>query len=388
MSLNEKGIHLLVEPGIYWDGEVPGFGVRVFASGAKSYILQYRFKGRECKKTIGKWPAISLRAARDLARQKYTLLRAGIDPFIKETKENKCTVANLCDDFIEQWVKKRNKPKTLKDTLMRIEGKINPALGKKKVDSIRRIDIQKFHTKTSNENGPVEANRCLSLLHKMFECALDWGMLPENGFNPASRIKKNPEKSRDAFLDDEALRRLIKSVEQEPDIYVRNGIWVYLLTGMRKMELLTRKWDDLDINRKLLRFEDTKAGRPFYLPLSDQVIEKFLELKFQKVAILGNPYIFPGGVPGNHLQDFPKRAWKRIRIDAGLEKYTIHSLRHTVASWLAIDGVSLKKIGGVLNQSSQSVTDRYAHLQAEELRGIVDGHGKKIVGLLGEKKVG
>ena len=389
MALNEKSIHLLTEPGVYWDGDVPGFGLRIFPSGSKSFILQYRFKGREFKKTIGKWPALPLRAARDLARQRYTLLRAGFDPFEKESPETKkCTVEKLCDDFLEHWVIKRNKPKSINDTSVRIRSKIKPAFGKKQVDSIRRIDIQKYHSKVTSLNGPVEANRCLSLLHKMFECALDWGYLPENGINPASRIQKNPEKSRDVFLDDEGLRRLLEAVEREPNIYVRNGIWIYLLTGLRKMELLSRKWEDLNVDRKLLRFEDTKAGRPFYLPLSDQVLHKFLELKINTITLLGNPYIFPGSIPGSPLHDFPRPAWNRIRKKAGLENITIHSLRHTVASWLALDGVSLKKIGGMLNQSSQTITDRYAHLQAEELRGIADAHGRKIVELFGEKKAG
>lgn len=369
MALNEKFIQSLKEPGIYWDGEIPGFGIRVYPNGAKSFILDYRLKGVKKRKVLGKWPATPLKVVREIARQKSTVARAGIDPY-KKGGNNTPPFSTVAQEYLDRWARKKNKPKTVHESELRLKAKILPAFGTRQIGDIKRDEIIRFFEMVTRKNGPYEANRCLVLIQKIYECALAWERLPEGSINPAARIDRNQERPRNENLSPDDLSRLLAAIEGE-DVYVRVGIRLFLLTGLRKMELLTRRWSDIDRENKILRLSDTKAGRPFYLPLSEQALACFEELP--KVS----EWIFPSKINGSHLPDFPRKPWARIKKKLGIE-ITIHGLRHTAASWLAAGGVSLKLIGGLLNQSTASITDRYAHLQAESLRGTADALGEMV----------
>jgi len=149
---------------------------------------------------------------------------------------------------------------------------------------------------------------------------------------------------------------------------------------LRKEELLTAKWGDVDLNRKELRLTDTKNGKTHYLPLSDAA----MELLNQIPRIDGNPYIIVGKNPGCHLVNIDK-PWQRVRKAAGVEDVHIHDLRRTVGSWLAQAGNSLHLIGRVLNHSNSSTTAIYARFAQDHIRSALDRHGEQILAASGMK---
>lgn len=229
-------------------------------------------------------------------------------------------------------------------------------------------------------------------------------MLSDGRNNPAAGIEMYREGRRERHLSADEIGRLLAAADSEDeksrdiDGWLSAAIRVYLLTGLRKMELLSRRWGDYDRDNKVLWLQTTKAGRPFCLPLSDMAAGILDELRRRSDAgaeTRGHPYIFPAAmyiegarrkavVPGKHVADFPRRAWDRVRAAAGLQDISIHVLRHTAASILAAGGVSLKLIGGLLNQSTASITDRYAHLQSEVIRGTAE----VLAGAVGRCEVG
>jgi integrase len=257
----------------------------------------------------------------------------------------------------------------------------------------------------------------------MFELALEWGFLEEGAPNPAKRIKKFAEEKRDRWITPEELPRLAKAIDTEDNIYVRSALWLYLLTGARKTEILQAKWDDIDWERKELRMAETKAGRVHYLPLSGEALALLRELPRLK----GNPYILPGRRNGRPLVNIDK-PWRRVRdratvmfwaeyegevshlineltesleraptcheveqatnfeLSNGIRDVRLHDLRRTVGSWLAQAGNSLHLIGKVLNHSNQSTTAVYARFQQDTVRDALEQHGQRIMGAAKKKQ--
>jgi hypothetical protein len=160
-----------------WDNEIRGFGARVWPSGKVSYVLKYRTKHhRQRKLTIGAHGSITPDGARDLAQQYMTDVIQGNDPAETKTHDRESpTIADLCDRFIAEYSKKRNKPSTTYAYEELVRNKIKPALGHRTVNAVQRIDISKLHHELSKDR-PYIANRTLALLSKMFNMAEMWGL--------------------------------------------------------------------------------------------------------------------------------------------------------------------------------------------------------------------
>jgi integrase len=229
------------------------------------------------------------------------------------------------------------------------------------------------------ERHPYEANRTVALVGKMFELARRWGFLPETAANPARGIDKFREHKRDRWVTPEELPRLAAIIGQYPNLYVQAALWLYLLTGVRREELLQARWEDVDVARGELRLGETKAGRPHYVPLSAPALALLRQLPREE----GNPYLLPGTKTGGHLVNVSK-PWEKIRRAAGVEDVRIHDLRRTVGSGLAMAGNSLPLIGRVLNHTDPKTTAVYARLGDDPARQALADHAQRITAIAGE----
>ncbi len=364
---------------VRWDDLLPGFGVRVYPSGKKAFVLSYRVSGRKRMFTIGRYGVYTLKRAEDEAREYLVSISKGIDPL--EEKERAAqgeTVKDLCEAYMERHAKPRKK--SWKDDRGRINKYILPVWGNRKAASIKRSDMAAMHTKLGKDGHPYGANRILRLVSKMYDLARQWGYVPDDYLNPARDIELFKEYKRDRWVSEEELPKLMEAVDREVNKYAQYAIWLFLLTGLRRSELLTAHWDYIDWNRKELRLPDTKAGRVHYLPLSEPAISLMREIP----RIKDNPYILPGQKEGRHLVNIDK-AWKRIKKDAGVEDVRLHDLRRTVGSWMAQTGNSLHLIGKVLGHSNQSTTAVYARFGEDQVRNALEQHGKQIMGVAKKK---
>ncbi len=197
----------------------------------------------------------------------------------------------------------------------------------------------------------------LGELSKMIECAKLWGYVKDQQFNITKGVRTFKEEKRDRWVTPEELPKLAQAINEEENIYGRYGLWLYLLTGLRRDELLPIKHDDIDKVRKILTITEIKSGSRHYLPISAPVLKIIEQVPVQD----GNPYLLPGKVAGQHLVNIEK-IWFRVREKAGLfseDKYKVvrlHDLRRSVGSWLAQSGNSLHLIGRVLNHANATTT--------------------------------
>ncbi len=328
--------------------------------------------------TIGQYGAITLDQARKEARKYLADVIQGDDPLAEREKERAGnTVKELCAAYIDRHATKK---KSGKDDIRRIDAHIVPAWGSLKANAIKRADIAALHAKIGKNNGKYEANRTLALLHKLFELAELWGIVDEGHPNPARGLEKFKEEKRDRYITPEELPKLIEAIQSELNESARYAVWLYLLTGLRKQEVLKTKWTDIDYGRNEIKILDPKNGKTHYLPLSPAA-RTVLE---QIPRIEDNPYILVGKKPGVHLVNISK-PWGRIRAAAGIEDVRIHDLRRTVGSWLAQAGNSLHLIGRVLNHSNTSTTAIYARFGQDSVRDALDRHGEQILAAAGLK---
>ena len=362
---------------LYPEGSIPGFSVRVYPSGKKAFVLRYRPVGAAQPKlhTVGAYGVLTLPQARNLARTALVDAKTGADPVEKRRKARHGeTVKDFAAIYLERHAKKRKKSWT--EDARRLNRYILPAFGSKKLADVKRADVARLHS-AIGDTKPYEANRVVEVVAILFTKAVEWGALDEAAPNPAARIQPFREKSRDRWVTPDELPRLVEAIDADPNLYVRAALKLYLLTGLRKNELLGLRWKDVDLTRREIRLPETKAGRPHLVPLSAPALEIVRSIPRQ----LGNAYVFVGNVTGRPLVNISK-PWSRIRKRAGLEDVRLHDLRRTVGSWMATSGESLPLIGKVLNHSNASTTQVYARLAEDATRTALEKHGARIGPLL------
>jgi integrase len=352
---------------IEWDSEIRGFGVRVWPSGKRTYLLKYRTReGRQRKPTIGVHGVdMTAEQARDIARQWLSEARRGGDPAnTKREARETPTLAEFAERYLGKHARIHKKASSLANDERLLQKRILPALGRRKLSEVSREDVAGLHEEL--RSTPYEANRLLALLSKMFNLAEEWGFRPE-GSNPCRRIRKFVERKRQRFLGPDELARLGAVIVEEerhrthaPSVFA--AIRLLLFTGCRLSEILTLRWAEVDLDHSCLRLADSKTGEKVVF-LNSAARQVLSSLKREQ----DNPYVIPGARSGSHLVNLEK-PWRRLREKAGLADVRLHDLRHSFASAGAVNGLSLPLLGALLGHTQPSTTNRYAHLGADPVR--------------------
>jgi integrase len=401
------------------NGDIPGFGLRLFPSGARSYVVWLRTtSGQKRLHTLGKHGVVTVQMARELARTTLADASRGLDP---QQARQQARMGDSIKEFAEVYLNDhaREHKKSWEQDQWRLGKHVLPKLGNRKLKDLSRSEVSSFY-RSIGATSKAEANRCLALLSAMYKKAIEWQVVPEDFINPARGIQKYVLKSRDRWVQDAELPAFWSAVEGEPDIFVRAAISLLILTGLRKSEMLTLEWKHVDLHRKEFRLEETKNGQRRYVPLNGPAVDILRSLP----RALRNTYVFPGEAPGTHRSNLDK-AWRRCRarmwlslnpeaaaelreqaeadvrrrpkrasrsaeaIQArlleltdehagGSEGIRLHDLRRSCGSHLAADDVSLQKIGAVLGHKSLVTTRTYARLSESATVAPMEALGARL----------
>jgi integrase len=352
-----------------WDEDLPGFGLRILPSGRKRYIIQYRAGRRSRRISLGPSTVLTCEQARGRAITIIAVTKNGEDPAARRAADRRAiTVKELVERFEKEHIDLRLKPSTAKGYKRMLERFVIPRLGNHRVNEVTRADVAQLHHDL--RHIAYDANRCLEMISKMFNLAEMWGLRPD-GSNPRKHIKKYPEEKRERFLSAAELRRVgevLREMEQEgielPSAIA--AVRLLILTGCRLGEIMTLKWEHVDIRGKALRLPDSKTGaKVVHL---GQPAAEVLE-KIERVE--KNPWVIVGTKPGARLTDL-QPFWQRARARAGLKDVRIHDLRHTFASTAVAAGQGLPMIGKLLGHTQVQTTARYAHLAADPVKEAVN----------------
>ena len=360
-----------------WDADVKGFGVRIYPSGKRSYVIQYRSGNRSKRMTLGQHGPLTTDEARKLAMLHLGKVAHGADPSAeRQTKRRAPTLAALCDRFLEEYVAQHCKPTTYRgyDTVLR--NHIKPKLGAFLIADVTRADVAALHH--DMRETPYHANRALMVLSKMFNIAEDWGLRAE-GTNPTRRIRKYREVEKKRYLsEDEQIRlgRVFEEVltEGNETIHVVSAFLLLMLTGCRRNEIATLKWEHVHYNH--LDLPDSKTGRR-RIPLPREAYDTLMELPRRE----GNPYVILGATEEGHITDL-ERPWRRIRERAGLSDVRIHDLRHTYASVAMQNGIDPFTLKEILGHKNLTTTLRYAHLADDAVQKAAGSVASRLAGAM------
>jgi integrase len=364
---------------IAWDDDVPGFGVRVMPSGRKSFVIQYRVGRRSRRMVLGYVNVVTPEQARTMAIQHLAALRQGVDPLAeRDGDRDAVTVKDLAARFDAEHIAVHLKPSTQKEYRCSLKKFILPFFGYRPIAEVSREEVARFHHKY--RHVPYQANRCLEILSKMFNLAELWGLRPD-GSNPRKHIKKYREEKRERFLSAAELRRVgevLREMEAEglelPSAIP--AVMLLILTGCRLNEIMTLRWEYVDLDAGVLNLPDSKTGaKTVYL--GKPAIDTLRQLP----RLPGNPWVIYGVKPGGRLTDL-QPFWQRVRARAGLKDARIHDLRHTFASTAVAAGQGLPMIGKLLGHTQVATTARYAHLAADPVKAAADDVAESIASAL------
>jgi integrase len=393
-AITKRAVDALTPGTLLWDRELPRFGVKVTATGARVYVVQYRIGRRLRRYTIGRHGAPwTPDLARKEALQLLALVASGIDPAAaKLAGRTAPTVRELAERVLrEHLVKRRPATKIEYDRLLRLH--ILPALGSLAVADVTRADVAKLHHQL--RATPMQANRTVAVLSKMMNLAERWGLRADST-NPCRHVERNRERRRERFLSTEEIGRVGRVLDlaargpltlparrkKAPALtvtlspYALAAVALLLLTGARRGEILALTWAQVELERGLLRLPESKTG-PRVIHLNAAALA-ILE-RLPRVA--GNPHVIVGDRRGAHLVNLTK-TWHVLRRAAQLAGVRLHDLRHTHASVGAAAGLGLPLIGALLGHTQAATTQRYAHLAADPVRAASELVGTRLAAAL------
>ena len=363
---------------VFWDRELPGFGVRVYPSGSKVYVVQTRTSGKSKRVTLGRHGVISADQARRKAALTIARIKGGEPP--EPVRSDAVTVAELVQRYLKEHVAIHCKPSSGKMYRRAVGKFVLPAYGHLAVEDVGREHVSDLHYQL--RDIPYQANRVLEIQSKIFNLAELWGLRREGG-NPCRFVRKYKENKRERFLSEGEFRRLgevLNEMEEEGAVsaYAAAAIRLLMLTGCRRNEIVELRWEDVDLDAGELRLADGKTGARL-VPLSPAAAAVLSGLP----RMGDSPWVIPGREPGRHLADL-QPPWERVRERAGLEDVRIHDLRHSFASRALALGESLPMIGKLLGHTQVQTTARYAHLARDSVKAsasrIADSIGADILG--------
>ena len=339
-----------------FDRSFPSFGVRVFPSGKKSFVLLYRVPGsrRLRRVTLGTYPDLTLAKARKQASNDLEKTTTGRDPGAEHQVSKTQTFGELGTQFIDDYAKRRKKSWRRDQQVIARE---LTAWKDRPVRAIRRGEIKTLLTAVVDRGAPVYANRILALVRKMFNVAVDLEWIE---VNPAWRLSlPTKERSRDRVLTDAEIRAAWTFLHAEPDgpdewtvkarSLTRSTLLMRLLTAQRGIEVVNMRWADIDGAWWTIPAQFSKNGlahRVYLSPLAQAELKRIRPLLTK-----GAEFVYTGIRSSHHrkhaLDEFP------------VNDFQPRDFRRTAASNMTKAGIPRDVVSKVLNHVEPGVTKVY-----------------------------
>jgi len=347
-----------------------GFGLTVFPSGEKSFIYFYTFQGRKRRMTLGKYPHCSLANARSLHREALAMLGNGKDPAAEKQKKkinirDASTINGLIEEYLEKWAKPNKR--SWEEDERSLNKDICPLWGKRKVNEITRRDVVLLLDGIKERGSPIQANRVLSCISKMFNFAIERDIVSVNPSAGVRRVVK--ENRRDRVLSEEEIRilwlGLEETIEQEnPQHTIHMSaqtklvLKLQLATAQRKGEVIAAEWEEFDLTTKWWTIPGSKAKnkQAHRVPLSELALSLLGEIK--KLS-RDSRFLFPAKLKDIHIGATSVDHAVRRSTFSGVKPFVPHDLRRTAASYMTSMGIQRLTVSKILNHSESSVTAIY-----------------------------
>ena len=367
------------------DKKTPGLAVGVGSTGVRTFVLYRRINGLPERIKLGRYPEMTIEQARNKAMELNGQIATGKNPAdAKREKRAEMTLEDLFALYMERYAiphglktvpamrenfavylgkldapKKKHGRERLKP-----DGAVD--WSRRQISTITHKDVSKLHHQLGTKTGKTIANRVVELLRAIFNRCKKLKLIDVQ--NPAEGIEHFKEVERDRFLNEDEIPRFFEALEAEHE-QNRDYFLMSLLTGARKANVLSMRWQDIDFNIGHWRVpgEISKNGKPMIIPLTTSA----LDILNRRLKETGSGFVFPGtGVKG-HMTS-PKAAWKRVIARAELQDIRPHDLRRSLGSWMVNTGASIAIVGGALGHKDSASTKVYARLAIDPIKGAME----------------
>ena len=362
--------------------EGKGFGLRLEPSGTKSFVLWYRFNGKQDGVTLGRYPKLSLADAHLKVAEIKKKIEKGEDPKveikeIQRANRNFYSVQDLCDEYIERYARVRKK--SWKEDERCLNKEVVSVWGKRKVEDITRRDIVELLDRIVDRGSPVTANRTLAVVRTAFNFAIKRAILDKS---PCVLIEKpSVEKPRKRVLSEDEIKAFWKCLEKaNMTNEIKLILKLLLITGQRRGEIVNAEWSEIDLDKGwwTIPGEKSKNGRLHRVPLSKQALKVLEEVQ---VLSGDSAYLFPASSGDSPITERAvSRAVRNNEDFFNIPHFTPHDLRRTVASKMTEIKIPQFIVSKILNHVEGGITgktyDHYAY--DEEKKQALAKWGKKI----------
>ncbi|MBI3814326.1 MAG: site-specific integrase [Nitrospinae bacterium] len=279
---------------------------------------------------------------------------------VDEAKQH--TFDDLMEKFMREHApgKESKTQESYKNSLVHL----NPFFSGMTLADITPKNISDYYENRKGEGASIATiNREFAMLSKAFNLAYKrWEWVKEN---PCNKAQKEPENNQvDRWLIEDEYQRLIKASTGYLDGQLTDIILMALHTGMRQGEILSLKWNDVDLFRKVITVLKTKNKKPKSIPMTDTIHD--LLVRKSKVVIMSG-YIFT--TDSNRIKKRTLiREFDKVMVKAGINDFTFHCLRHTAATWMIQSGIDIYTVSKILGHRDIKTTMKYAHHYPESLR--------------------
>ena len=277
-----------------------------------------------------------------------------------KTKDGQFTLDAFVSQIYLPNIKIRKRSWQIDERIVRQH--LSPVFGHRLLSDIKRCEVEDWLNGLLESGlAPSSCNRFLAVFKTICSFAetrefLEPGKSPCNG---VSSFKVHAQ--RDRYLSQNEAQRLMERLEQS-DRPEALALRLLLLTGARKSEILKARWENVNLEQRLLTVPLSKSGKPRHIVLSDTAIAVIKAIS-QKAGV---PWLFPGHAENKPLSDL-YLFWNKLRVELGMKDVRIHDLRHTFASFLVNSGHSLYEVQKMLGHADPRTTMRYAHLGQDAL---------------------
>lgn len=355
----------------YRDSSLIGFALRVTSAGVKSFVVEKIIGNKVRRMTIGKYSgALTTEQARTKAQILLGKIADGKDPI--EEKQiavmHETTLGQVMQDYLKS--RKSLKPKTLYDYNL-IMNNVFTDWKNLPIMQITKNKVEKFHIQLGEKKGEAYANLSMRLLRALFNFAAGKYEDAQGGSliteNPVKRLSQTRAwyriERRQTFIQAHELKAWYQGVQKLENEGLRDYFMLVILTGLRRQEAASLRWDQVDLKSKTLRIADTKNNEPHTLPLSTY-LRKLLQTRLENAT---TPFVFPAPSASGHIMESRKQIDKVV-ASSGIQ-FTIHDLRRTfitIAESLDIPAYALKRL--LNHKMHNDVTAGYIVSDVERLR--------------------
>lgn len=309
------------------------------------YWMAIRVNGKLYRKSTGK---TTKREATDFLDERKREAIENKLPDVKRTYHKFAELARKYDTLVEIQKGYRSKKTFIKQLV--------EEFGNLDIKELNTIIVEQWQSRLLKKSRPATVNRKLACLKQMLTKAVDWDWATEETLKQVRKVKFMKENNRKLrFLNTDECQRLIDCCPH----HLKPIVITALNTGMRKGEILSLKWCQVDLRHGYISLIDTKCGEGREIPINNTLITLLEEIPHS----IESMYVFTGK-DGNPFTDV-KHSFNTALRKAEIHNATFHTLRHTFASHLVMKGVDLTTVKELLGHKSLNMTLRYSHLASE-----------------------